>query len=139
MPETRSRSLRIEDELWERFCALNGTQNEVFRFLLKQCEGVQTGPGLLQKAWERLGRVENMAEETLELVQSIAARGSQVPSAFDGGSAVDNHPKQATCKHCGETFGGPRFATICPECKSNGHTLEPRECPVCSEKGTGGL
>lgn len=46
---------------------------------------------------------------------------------------VDNRPKNATCKHCGEMFAGARFATICPGCKSLGHTLMPAECPRCTE------
>lgn len=53
--------------------------------------------------------------------------------------SVDARPKNAFCKHCGERFAGQRFATICPNCKSSGHTLTPAECPACGERGTGGL
>ncbi len=48
---------------------------------------------------------------------------------------VDNRPKNCRCRHCGRGFAGPRFATICSECKSAGHTLAPNECPVCNEAG----
>lgn len=38
------------------------------------------------------------------------------------------------CIHCGERrFGATKFATICSECKSAGHTNDPRECPRCTE------
>lgn len=47
--------------------------------------------------------------------------------------AVDNRPKNATCRHCGVRFAGQRFATICSSCKSGGHTLTPAECPACNE------
>lgn len=46
---------------------------------------------------------------------------------------VDTRPKNAYCKHCGNRFAGAKFATICPECKSNGHTMTPAECPACND------
>ncbi len=41
-------------------------------------------------------------------------------------------PKNAFCKHCGNRFVGSKYATICSECKSTGHTLIPAECPICT-------
>lgn len=46
---------------------------------------------------------------------------------------VDNRPKNCRCRHCPERFAGPRWATICPSCKSGGHTNTPAECPACNE------
>jgi hypothetical protein len=46
---------------------------------------------------------------------------------------VDNRQKNCFCKHCGSRFAGPRFATVCGDCKSSGHTLSPAECPRCTE------
>lgn len=60
-----------------------------------------------------------MQEQTREILEQIPI--------------VDNRPKNAFCKHCGARFAGQRFATICPGCKSSGHTLTPAECPVCNE------
>lgn len=54
-------------------------------------------------------------------------------------TVIDNRPKNAYCKHCGSRFAGAKFATICPECKSSGHTNQPAECPRCGDGGTGGL
>lgn len=136
MAETRRRSLRIEDGLWERFCAISGTQNEAFRKLL---DGDVEASGLTQKIYERAGRIENMVEELLGLGVSVPTVLSQaqahVPvSGFVAAEATaDLRPRNATCKHCGTMFAGARFATICPGCKSIGHTLTAAECPVCGE------
>lgn len=46
------------------------------------------------------------------------------PSLNDDERIVDKRPKNCFCKHCGNRFAGPKFATICPECKS--------ECPQCT-------
>ena len=48
-------------------------------------------------------------------------------------AAEDHRPKNCQCKHCGATFAGVRYASICPTCKSVGHTLAPSDCPVCNE------
>jgi hypothetical protein len=144
MAETRSRSIRVEDELWERFCAISGTQNVAFRKLL---DGeIRNEPDLAQKTYERAGRIEIMVEEVLELAQSVPNGLTTYTPA--GGIGLDGEmrivapsalPKNASCKHCGERFVGPKFAMICPDCKSGGHTNDPRECPVCLERGTGAL
>lgn len=37
------------------------------------------------------------------------------------------------CRHCGEHGrGATKFATICFGCKSDGHSNDPRDCPVCT-------
>lgn len=97
--------------------------------------------GIAQKTYERAGRIENMVEELLGLGVSVQPRvdagGSSTPLLDMVRGRVDvpadNRPKNARCKHCGEMFAGARFATICPGCKSIGHTLMPADCPVCGE------
>lgn len=58
---------------------------------------------------------------------------AQVDRELREQAAFDNRPKNAYCKHCGSRFAGAKFATICPDCKSSGHTLTPAECPSCNE------
>ena len=66
--------------------------------------------------------------------ESIPKHDYEVPRGLIQVSAQpDNRPKNAFCKHCGSRFAGARFATICPECKTSGHTLTPADCPVCGE------
>jgi len=69
------------------------------------------------------------------LLAMMAGQNTDVAKtdAIGEGEYVDNRPKNAYCKHCGKRFAGAKFATICPECKSSGHTLTPAECPVCNE------
>lgn len=44
------------------------------------------------------------------------------------------------CLHCGhQGRGSTKFATICFDCKSCGHTGDTRECPKCRDQGTGAL
>lgn len=65
-----------------------------------------------------------------EIEQRILREEQEILSE---GSLFDRRPKNAFCKHCGSRFAGVKYATICPECKSSGHTLTPSECPVCNE------
>jgi hypothetical protein len=145
MAKTKSKSVRIEDALWKKFCALEGTQNEVFRRLLEQCEAARSGPDLLQKTYERTGRIENMVEELLGLGTSavpgtVSGEMGELSPDAPAVRAVASLPANCGCKHCGERFhSGNKFATICSECKAVGHTGDPRECPPCLDRGTGGL
>lgn len=66
MADTKSRSIRVEDALWVKFCAMNGTQNEAFRALIEQMESAKKGPDLLQKIYERALAMELKLEEILE-------------------------------------------------------------------------
>ncbi len=44
------------------------------------------------------------------------------------------------CQHCREPFGGQKFQPpLCGECKAGGHRLNPANCPVCMDMGTGAL
>lgn len=140
MAETKSRSVRVEDGLWGRFCAISGTQNEVFRKLL---DGeVHAEPDLAQKTWERVGRIENMVEELLEL-GVMASTSSQAPLRYSEPGNPDpgtisgvtrgpaDAPKNATCLHCGGKFAGPKWSTLCTACTGNGHRGDVRTCPEC--------
>lgn len=81
--ETKSRSIRVDDGVWEVFCARKGTQNEVMRDLLfggRAVQPVQSEPSvtlqsapsdMLQKIYERQLHMEIMLEELIETAQSI--------------------------------------------------------------------
>lgn len=149
MAETKSRSIRVEDALWERFCAISGTQNDVFRKLL---DGeVRTDPDLGQKIYERTGRIENMVEELVEMGQSVpvaAQVASPVertdPGAIAGVSVgVSKAPvviKRYRCDHCGVSLAVARVGEICENCREGRHFGEARDCPRCTtDYGTGAL
>jgi len=117
MAETRTRTIRVDDEVWAAIQALPGrTQNEAMRQLL-----IEGGSS-----------IENKIDELRELILTLP--NGAVKSEISGEFKVeDSRPKNAYCKHCGSRFAGQRFATICSDCKASGHTLTPAECPVCGE------
>lgn len=118
MSETRTRTIRVDDEVWAAIQALPGrTQNEAMRQLL-----IDTGkPSVTEK-------LDELRELILKL--GLGAVQSEISGNFE---STDSRPKNAHCKHCGNRFTGQRYATICPDCKSSGHTLTPAECPSCNE------
>lgn len=123
----------VRQRLKDAATRLGVSQGDVLeRGLDRLGENGGSDPGdLSQKIYERAGRIENMVEELLGLgVPAIDGEAHDVPPILRAAAGVeDNRPKNATCKHCGERFAGARFATICPGCKSGGHTLAPAECP----------
>lgn len=143
MADTKPRSIRVTDENWQRFCALPGTQNDVLRGLL---DGNVEPPGVLsphslQSA--QMNRIEDALAGLPEMVGATirevsaelrAARGNggeARPSAVSPPAGAAGFSIQ--CLHCGEAGrGSSKYATICFECKSVGHTGETRECPVCT-------
>ena len=42
-------------------------------------------------------------------------------------------PKNAKCLHCPKKFAGAKGASICPECRDDGHMGDPRNCEKCGE------
>ena len=100
---------------------------------------VSEGVGVAQKTYERAGRIENIVEEVLELVQSSSAAAPVVQDSVESAEPPGDAPFHPTCKHCGTSFGAwNRFASICPGCKALGHVGDSRECSVCFEN-RGGL
>jgi len=53
---------------------------------------------------------------------------ADVPGVHRG---IDNLPKNAQCRHCGEKFAGPKRAIVCPDCKAAGHADDPHGCGEC--------
>lgn len=115
---------------------------------------------VLKAMKEELKPMEQAIDETLEMLRSapqledIGTLLGHLLSPAVSGPAYYSHPLKPalgmpepmeepmempkekfgpTCKHCGGIFAGMRYATICPECKSTGHTLTPAECPRCTE------
>lgn len=129
MGELRNRSIRVDDDVWAAIQALPGrTQNEALRAAL-------FGNG---------SDIDGKISEILELSRSMAGTiegailnaGAQVTREIMETTAhplTDNRPKNCFCKHCSNRFAGPRFASICSNCKSGGHTNQPSECPLCNE------
>lgn len=80
-----------------------------------------------RETWTRL-------DEILETVQSEPSNGGGTLSTVPG-TPVEavTAPFSRDCKHCGDSFGtASKWATICPPCKSSGHTNLPAECPQCT-------
>lgn len=89
-----------------------------------------------RETWTRLDEIL----ETVQTVPSDAASrepggdiefGIETDGSFRA-VAAPNLPKNATCRHCGNRFAGPKYATICSLCKSVGHTGDLRDCPRCT-------
>jgi Zn finger protein HypA/HybF involved in hydrogenase expression len=97
----------------------------------------------ISEAHERVSNGEMDEAQRFQVRNASATRAIENvhPEAVreEAFAALDNRPKNAFCKHCGRRFAGPKFATICPECKGSGHTNTPAECPPCQDRGTGAL
>lgn len=143
MGDVRNRSVRLDQENYDWLVGLPGRSlNEAVERLR-----MQNGAGNPQ---------ETAVSEILELVRGLpdatdiegvmrnviqefrAARATSVPATASAALApaaetVDNRPKNCRCRHCPERFAGPKWATICPDCKSTGHTGQPAECPRCTD------
>jgi predicted Zn-ribbon and HTH transcriptional regulator len=135
MSEVKNRSVRLDDENYRWLQELPG------RSLNEAVERLRAGNGGVVKT-------DATVAEILELVRSLpdaadiedvmrnviqefrAARN--LPDSPGIPVETPSLPKNAFCKHCGHRFAGVKFATICPDCKSSGHTLAPAECPACT-------
>ena len=156
--ETRSRSLRIADDVWEAIRGLPGKTDDALREVLIGGETVTT-PQAVGAAVRVMQRVmQRDMEHVLELVQGMPSVSDveevvrRVIAEFKaakaaGSSAVSENGAPAfagfpiRCLHCptGDR-GATKFATICFECKGSGHFNQPAECPVCTvDYGTGAL
>jgi len=79
-----------------------------------------------------------------EFRQRPGAKGgsasSEVPSTLTPEVAGREHGFPMNCRHCRQgKQGATKFASICFDCKRDGHTNDPAECPVCMDWGTGAL
>ena len=109
----------LEKSLVKSQEASNGEPTPEFRAHVKELvERVRALP-MLEEIGTLLGHL-------LESRSASVVPGAQVVSGWAG-------PRDRQCKHCPELFAGPKSATICPNCKSSGHTNAPSECPRCTE------
>jgi hypothetical protein len=83
---------------------------------------------------EAHGRISKIPTEIRDLATPNQVRDSyEVITPIKGEVAI-------FCRHCGSQFGGQKFQPpICEPCKSGGHVGEPRNCSLCTEKGTGAI
>lgn len=138
MSEVKTRSIRLDDENWQWLANLPGrTSNDAVTALRASAEQKgDTVTGSPEELSELVELVRSLPDSTdmRQLMQEVFSelRFEKVAAHADA-EITDNRPKNAYCKHCGSRFVGAKFATICPECKSSGHTLTPADCPVCGE------
>lgn len=88
--------------------------------------------------------VERAVLEARDRVMGVSSNFAYPAPALAQPQAAQPVPQDVgftiQCRHCGErALGATKFATICFGCKSDGHSNEPRECPVCTSQGTGAL
>lgn len=123
-PQTYRVSEEVDAELRRRAKNAGGIDNalrSVLSLSTKVDVSVDVNVDRPRGTVTRLDPVPDFVRNGLMLEESI------------GVEPVDRRPKNAFCKHCGSRFAGVKYATICPGCKSSGHTLTPGECPVCGE------
>lgn len=130
--ETKSRSIRVDDEVWAQFCARKGTQNEVLRDLLAvQGTNQPAQPNGLQSA--QLNRIE---DAVVEIVEAVRRKGQTAASSaiLPARSAPTIEGEfSCQCAHCGARFqGGTKYASLCDDCQATGHrNVRPHDCREC--------
>jgi len=93
----------------------------------------------------RQGKTQaDVVSDAIEVVRNpIGEPPESVYKAIGGVVVREDAPRgfPIICRHCGEVgaHGSTKIATICFDCKAGGHSNEPRDCPVCTEQGTGAL
>ena len=86
-----------------------------------------------RETWSRLDEILEFVGQPPE--SQVLAEPEPPKRTIADPAALMGVPIQ--CKHCGQVALGPtKFATICFECKTEGHTLAPADCPICTA-GTG--
>jgi hypothetical protein len=96
--------VRIDDDVWAAVKGMDVSLNQFLRMALI--------PGSENEALVKKSEEDGWSEEKF----------------------TDERPPNRDCKHGPHRFySGNKFATICPGCKSTGHTGDPRECPRCTE------
>lgn len=135
--ETKSRSIRVDDEVWAQFSARKGTQNEVLRELLAGGSVQSAAAPLSSLQAAQQDRMEDAIMEVRDAVRAKQAKEQGRWQTVERPSAPAVEPATAPfsppCKHCGVEFGSfNRFAATCPGCKEDHHVGDPRDCPVCT-------
>lgn len=146
MGEIKNRSVRLDQENYDWLVGLPGRSlNEAIERLRTQNGGEspqETAVSEILELVRGLPDATDIEGVIRNVIQEFrAARTASVPvttlpaasGAFEETVPVDNRAKNCRCRHCGQPFAGPRFSTLCSECKSTGHTLTPAECPRCNE------
>lgn len=151
MGEIKNRSVRLDDENYGWLTGLPGRSLNEAVGRLRTAADIGT-PFEKQDAIAELLELVRSLPDTVDFEEvvrrviqeaKIGEKPQSVPSAVVLPSAsepfeeeipvVDKRPKNCRCQHCGKPFAGPRFSTLCSDCKSAGHTLSPAECPKCNE------
>jgi hypothetical protein len=156
MGEVKNRSLRLDDDNYGWLSGLPGrTLNDAlseYRARLNGSESAEPvwGDGLtplleLQKTFgdkleEVLMLVQSLPDDTKTALREVVTelKGQKAPAATQEPTAPA--PFNPRCVHHGDTFPAwNRNASLCPDCKREGHSNDPRDCPQCTERGTGAL
>lgn len=162
MAETRSRSIRIADDVWEAIQALPGKTDDALRAILVERKPVVDTHSEINRWFrETWGRLEALPEEVGDVLRVVVAelKGQKVgaaqvvttPSRFEdparipgvsaGLAAKDPTIKKFPCKHHEDRgLSVAREGDICAACRAAGHYNDMRDCPRCTtDYGTGAL
>lgn len=145
MAETKSRSIRVADDVWEAIQGLPGKTDDALRAVLVSKKPVVDEHADINRwfreTWQRL-------EEILEMLQSEPSEygppvfptpAREIPGVQVGIGAAKSAAGQfpCQCRHSGcrggKFMGTGRGLTLCPECFATGHRGEPRNCGPCFE------
>lgn len=137
--EIRNRSLRLDDENYAWLQGLPGRSLNDGVERLRLTGGVV--PTDVMQCNAEVAEILELVRSLPEAIETALALALEpllggagaVSGPLDRDSETDRRPKNCFCKHCGSRFAGPKFSTICSECKGSGHTLTPSECPKCNE------
>ncbi len=141
MGETKTRSIRVGDDVWEAIQALPGKTDDALRAVLVNRK-VVADPHVEINRWfrETWKRLEDLPREILEAADARRGQKSVPVPIPNPQSSVEEFPFRPMCQHCGNEFGSRmKFATICPECKRGNHGGDRRDCPICTAAGTGAI
>lgn len=138
----------MADDVWEAIQALPGKTDDALRLMLitgvrpKADEHAEINRWF-RETWSRLEEIERLvvdgAPGNVRLSPAEAARMAKAARDGEigdeqGGAPAGGVGVSMQCLHCPRPGrkGSSKFATICFECKAEGHTLTPAECPECT-------
>lgn len=127
----KNRTVRLDDDNFKWLTELPGRSVNDAITAFRERNGTVTVEAKVDEILE-LARDLPGPLEIEEIVQRVVGEGAAEASSVSS-SVADKRPKNCFCKHCGSRFAGTKYASICADCKSSGHTLQPSECPGCNE------
>lgn len=157
MAETRSRSIRVADDVWEAIQGLPGKTDDALRAVLVAQKPV-VDPHAEVGRWfrETWARLENLPEEILEAADAkwaqknggviknapteglpvvAYASAAEIPGVQKGVGAPKGFSCRCVHSGCqgGKFTGASRYANLCPECEAGGHRGDRHDCVECWE------